>query len=114
MTDPRPTLEERLRAAYKPLDVWMPNSLLCEAADELARLRAQVITGVYDAASVGITLIDTGKLDRLRAQVEALREALLDLFYASGDVSVSGQKDSVNAFLEARKQALASAGSGKK
>ena len=74
----------------------------------------EVITGVYDAASVGITLIDTGKLDRLRAQVEALREALLDLFYASGDVSVSGQKDSVNAFLEARKQALASAGSGKK
>ena len=52
--------------------------------------------------------------DDLRTENEALREALLDLFYASGDVSVSGQKDSVNAFLEARKQALASAGSGKK
>jgi hypothetical protein len=72
MTDPRPTLEERLRAAYKPLDIWMPNSLLCDAANELARLRAQIIAGVYDATSVGITLIETGKLDRLREAADEL------------------------------------------
>lgn len=45
-----------------------------ESAEADAKsLRNQVVTGIYDAASVGITLIKTDELNRLKAEVARLK-----------------------------------------
>ena len=87
-----PALHRQLDAANAEIEAWRNKpwaeqlreqakanaklrAQLLEQQSENERLRAQVIAGVYDAASVGITLIKTEELKRMRAELATYKDA---------------------------------------
>ena len=75
-----------------PADQIMALAARCADAEiERDSLRAQIVTGIYDAASVGVTIVKTEELDRLRARVAELEELLETRHFPECPVAIANE-----------------------